>query len=107
MRALTVPVGFLLVEGSRPTLTFKLYRIPFPTLPQLLLYCDDLSEHHLRFMPNFLLHFILPEASVKGLSAFNLHRPKYFQIEFQSSQTIPSSASGTSSSFFSPRLLFR
>jgi hypothetical protein len=61
-----LPVTFL--KGFAPRLrSLSLTRIPFPTLPQLLLSSNDLSELFLESIPD--LGYISPEAMVMGLSA--------------------------------------
>jgi F-box-like len=77
-----LPVGFL--EGSVPRLRSLVleYLPPFPTLPQLLLSCNDLSKLHLLYMSD--LSYI--EAMVTALSA--LPRLTDLSIRFGPSGTI-------------------
>jgi hypothetical protein len=63
-----------LLKGFAPRLrSLTLTRIPFPTLPQLLLPSNDLSELVLEFIPN--LGYISPEAMVTGLSVLVSYPP--------------------------------
>ncbi|KAH9952356.1 hypothetical protein BGW80DRAFT_1470260 [Lactifluus volemus] len=55
---------------------------PFPTLPQFLLSCNDLSELHLQNIPN--LGYIPPEAMVTVLSA--LTKLRCLEIGFEPEQ---------------------
>ncbi|KAH9972658.1 hypothetical protein BGW80DRAFT_362902 [Lactifluus volemus] len=73
-----LPVTFL--GGSAPSLrSFQLEGIPFPTLPQFLLSCNDLSELYLQNIPD--LGYISPEAMVTVLSA--LTKLKCLEIGFK------------------------
>jgi hypothetical protein len=73
-----LPVTFL--GGSAPSLrSFQLEGIPFPTLPQFLLSCNDLSELYLQNIPD--LGYIPPEAMVTVLSA--LTKLKCLEIGFK------------------------
>ncbi|KAH9971526.1 hypothetical protein BGW80DRAFT_443498 [Lactifluus volemus] len=56
--------------------------VPFPTLPQFLLSCNDLSELHLQNIPN--LGYIPPEAMVTVLSA--LTKLRCLEIDFEPEQ---------------------
>jgi hypothetical protein len=72
-----LPATFL--GGSAPRLqSLTLRGVPFPTLPQLLLSCNDLSKLSLHNISN--IGYISPEAMVMGLSA--LTRLTYLCIEF-------------------------
>jgi hypothetical protein len=74
-----------LVGGSAPSLrSFHMRSVPFPTLPQFLLSCNDLSELHLQNIPN--LGYITPEAMVTVLSA--LTKLTYLEIGFQRPEEI-------------------
>jgi hypothetical protein len=75
-----LPVAFL--GGSAPRLrSLTLMGVPFPTLPQFLLSCNDLSELSLHDITD--PGYISPEAMVTGLSA--LTRLKELYIEFDES----------------------
>jgi hypothetical protein len=67
-----------LLGGSAPSLrSLYLQNITFPTLPQFLLSCNDLSELHLQFLPCY----ITPETVVTVLSA--LAKLTWFEIGFE------------------------
>ncbi|KAH9979422.1 hypothetical protein BGW80DRAFT_1455141 [Lactifluus volemus] len=72
--------------GSAPRLrSLTLYHIPFPTLPQLLLSCNDLSRLSLRNIPHN--GYISPAAMVRGIST--LTRLTHLNIGFESSASRP------------------
>ncbi|KAH9971511.1 hypothetical protein BGW80DRAFT_1253255 [Lactifluus volemus] len=68
LRSWSGPVPATLLGGSAPSLrSLYIHSVPFPTLPQFLLSCNDLSELYLQDIPN--LGYIPPEAMVTVLSA--------------------------------------
>jgi F-box-like len=68
----------MLLGGSAPSLrSLYLHNITFPTLPQFLLSCNDLSELHLQVLPCY----ITPETAVTVLSA--LAKLTWFEIGFE------------------------
>ncbi|KAH9975121.1 hypothetical protein BGW80DRAFT_1559565 [Lactifluus volemus] len=81
-RVPVLPVTFL--GGSAPNLlSLTLDNVAFPTLPQLLLSCKDLSELCLHNIP--YLGYISPEALAIGLSS--LTRLTSLMIEFKKEET--------------------
>jgi hypothetical protein len=79
---LVLPSTFL--GGSTPCLqSLTLKGVAFPTLPQLLLSCKDLSKLELGDIPD--PGYISPEAMVTGLS--NLTRLTQLDIQFRKSAT--------------------
>ena len=80
----TLPRGFL--GGSAPSLQqIILNRVPYPSLPTLLLWTSDLIELHLLNIPP--TGYISPEAMVVVLAA--LPRLQYFFMDFQSASFRP------------------
>jgi hypothetical protein len=72
--------------GSTPRLQFLyLYRIPFPTLPRLLLSCNDLESLHLVQIPHS--GYMSPESMATSISA--LTRLKSIFIGFDSPTSRP------------------
>ncbi|KAH9971487.1 hypothetical protein BGW80DRAFT_1460453 [Lactifluus volemus] len=68
LRSWSGPVPATLLGGSAPSLrSLYIHSVPFPTLPQFLLSCNDLSELYLQDIPK--LGYIPPEAMVTVLSA--------------------------------------
>ncbi|KAH9971519.1 hypothetical protein BGW80DRAFT_443331 [Lactifluus volemus] len=68
LRSWSGPVPATLLGGSAPSLrSLYIHSVPFPTLPQFLLSCNDLSELYLQNIPK--LGYITPEAMVTVLSA--------------------------------------
>jgi F-box-like len=73
-----LPITFL--GGSAPSLqSLTLRGVPFPTLPQFLLSCNDLSELRLEEIPK--RGYISPETMVTVLSA--LTKLTYLEISFE------------------------
>jgi hypothetical protein len=72
--------------GSAPRLrSLTLYHVPFPTLPQLLLSCNDLSRLSLRNIPHS--GYISPMGMVRGIST--LTRLTHLNIGFESPASHP------------------
>jgi hypothetical protein len=79
-----LPDGFL--GGLAPRLqSLKLYSIPFPALPKLLLSATDLVNLTLRNIPHS--GYFSPEAIVTGLAV--LANLKYLAIAFKSPRSLP------------------